>query len=36
MHYEIRYVQGHVEVYIGSRFVCSADTAAEARAMMAD
>ena len=32
MEFDIRYVQGHVEVYDGDgRFRCSADTAREAR-----
>ena len=34
MDYEIRYVKGHVEVYCGGCFFCSADTVSEARAIM--
>lgn len=34
MDYEIRYVKGHVEVYRGGLFLCSADTVSEAHAIM--
>lgn len=37
MSYTLRYVRGHVEVYsLNGEFLCSADNASEAHAMMED
>lgn len=30
MHYEIKFVHGHFEVYANGEFICSADTITEA------